>query len=154
ENRGKTPVILIRPGDGSDCGWRTPITGWSVIDTRKPSAKHPATPRLNTNLRCGNLDPFSPKELFTLLPGKRMQIMPYFYNWPYYSPGRYRVVFYYINDPTKQWNMALGEAPVPPADRLIKGSTACRLRSNELILTIKNDPRNKAGISTSHGGRY
>ena len=34
-NRGKADVTLIQPGDGSECGWRSPIVEW-VIDGKVP----------------------------------------------------------------------------------------------------------------------
>src|SRR4051794_28079257 len=37
-NRGKTSETLVQPGDGSDCGWRTPIVEW-VIDGEVPGAR-------------------------------------------------------------------------------------------------------------------
>ena len=36
-NRGTEPVTLVHPGDGSDCGWRTPIIEW-VINGRVEGA--------------------------------------------------------------------------------------------------------------------
>src|SRR4051812_13120804 len=37
-NRGKQTVTLVQPGDGSDCGWRTPIIEW-VVDGEVPNAR-------------------------------------------------------------------------------------------------------------------
>src|SRR5437867_1533542 len=43
-NRGNREVTLVEPGDGSSCGWRTPLMEWSTGPFRY-------------GLRCGNVNP-------------------------------------------------------------------------------------------------
>jgi len=52
-NRGKREVTLVEPGDGSDCGWRTPLVEWS----RR---------RRDNGGRCGNINALKEEEVFTL----------------------------------------------------------------------------------------
>ena len=69
-NRDKHPVTLVRPGDGSIDGLRTPIISWSVIDVNDPS-KDP--PRGSTIFGiCGNMNPLRQDEVFTLDPGEKI----------------------------------------------------------------------------------
>src|SRR5258708_7501230 len=62
-NRSGREITLVRPGDGSDCGWRTPVVLWAV-EGIKPG-------RL---ARCGNVNPLRPDEVFTLKPGQRASL--------------------------------------------------------------------------------
>src|SRR5262249_30475095 len=55
-NRGKAPVTLVLPGDGSKWGWRTPLVGFSSIRIDKDKPKHPATVPLYRGGRCGNIN--------------------------------------------------------------------------------------------------
>ncbi len=59
-NSGSDPVTVVRPGDGSEYGWRTPIVRWT------------AAPR--QMLRCGNIDPVLPRELVVLQPQQRIAL--------------------------------------------------------------------------------
>src|SRR5919201_6135680 len=67
-NKGKETVTLVTPGDGSDCGWRTPLVGWSVVKVSadNPRAgKHPDKVPLHRGARCGNVNALKADEVFT-----------------------------------------------------------------------------------------
>src|SRR5262249_657707 len=59
-NRPGREITLVKPGDGSDCGWRTPVITWTVEGVKPRGV-----------LRCGNVNPLRPNEVFTLKPGQR-----------------------------------------------------------------------------------
>src|SRR5262245_58854430 len=69
-NRGTNSVTLVQPGDGSDCAWRTPIVGWSILPVTATDQKQPATPALFKAPRCGNINSIDHSEVFTLKPGE------------------------------------------------------------------------------------
>jgi hypothetical protein len=60
-NRGDQEVMLVEPGDGSDCGWQTPLIEWS----RRRWFRGP---------RCGNTNGLKPEEVFVLKPGESRQL--------------------------------------------------------------------------------
>lgn len=134
-NRGTTPVTLIQPGDGSDVAWRTPIVGYSVINASDTKAKHPMP--LIQCFRCGNMN--GGIGTIKLAPGKQEEVrmLPGFDGglWLRLSfPGQYRIVFYYTNDPVREFSYHPGGPS--PSDPRIKASTPCVLRSNEIVLTV------------------
>jgi len=137
ENQGKTPITLIQPGDGSDDAWRTPIVGYSVINASDAKTKHPDTiPPPLFQIRCGNMN--GGIGIIKLAPGKQEQVrmLPGFdcRLWlRLLAPGRYRIVFYYTNDPVRDPYHSDGPSPSDPR---IRASTPCVLRSNEIVLTI------------------
>jgi hypothetical protein len=134
-NRGPTPVTLVQPGDGSECGWRTPIIGWSILPANEDKATHPdGMPKLVGLVRCGNRNPLSPKELFVLRPGETKALNEWV---GLFSPleGKQRLVFYYQNDPAVKWKGLSGDDPTVLAR--VKDTFPCLLKSNEITLTIK-----------------
>jgi hypothetical protein len=62
-NRGAGEVVLVEPGDGSDCGWRTPAIEWSSPQ-RWPAG------------RCRNVNALKVQEVFTLRRGRRVSSIP------------------------------------------------------------------------------
>src|SRR5438067_2030418 len=91
-NHGQQAVTLVQPGDGSDCGWRTPVIEWVIngkvegagrlieevskadSPVRKPVLK-PAclSPDFARSDRCGNINALKPDEVFVLKPGERVK---------------------------------------------------------------------------------
>src|SRR5262245_110834 len=60
-NKGKKPVTVVLPGDGSDVGWRTPVVRWGKEER-------------GTIRRCGNINRLKPEEVIELLPGQRVKL--------------------------------------------------------------------------------
>ncbi len=81
-NRGETSVTLVQPGDGSECGWRTPHLKWEW-------ASNPKT-RGATTGRCGNMNSLKEGEVFTLKPGESKVLKDWVHAMPP-SPGVYKV---------------------------------------------------------------
>lgn len=137
-NKGREPMLVVQPNDGSDWHWRTPYTGWAtklVSDT----SEWPAKPTKATLPRCGNMNSLTDKELVSLQPGGSVVLdQSWLSQRPEFStPGKYKVVFYYwhVNsDPAKGLKS-------PHSDPSVRGrvmaSEAYRLRSNEVVITVK-----------------
>src|SRR5262245_38101006 len=66
-NRSGREITLVKPGDGSDCGWRTPIVTWTVEGVQPRGLAR----------KCGNVNPLRPDEVFTLKPGQRASLGPW-----------------------------------------------------------------------------
>jgi hypothetical protein len=96
-NAGSQEVVLVEPGDGSECGWRTPIIEWSIKSWRPYG-------------RCGNINPLRADEVFVLQPGESRQLSAWVGVPPLPGPGRYRVAVRYVNQPDHAWlGVPLGE---------------------------------------------
>ncbi|MEM7165724.1 MAG: hypothetical protein AAF581_09685 [Planctomycetota bacterium] len=142
-NIGKVAVTLVKPGDGSQDGWRTPLVGWSVLDAKDKDATHAKEPTPRKVARCGNINSLGKKSVFVLEPGKKQAIDDWRGSPTFAKPGKYRVVFYYTNDPAIGWKgLPLGDHD---ADALaaLESSTKCALVSNELVFTVA--PKSQAG---------
>lgn len=136
KNNGPAEVTLVMPGDGSDCRWRTPVIGWSIVSAAEKQ-EHPQEAPQFRGARCGNINPLTAKEVFTLAPGKAKLLSewagPWFYN---LEPGKYRAVFYYQNVPDLKWSgLPLGDHDAK-AMRRIQASTPVKLVSNEVVFEV------------------
>lgn len=135
-NKGNEPVTLVKPGDGSSYGWRTPITALSVLSESDKKVSHPKNPKLFNLPRCGNINPLRANEVVTLNKGESVKLN----QWAGYKKmdkvGTYRVVFYYNNQPTLKWRgLPLGKHD-EAAMKKVKASTPCKLISNEVTFKI------------------
>jgi len=137
-NKRKETVTLVQPGDGSNCGWRTPIMGWSVIKvTDGGVAKHPTELPLHKGGRCGNINSLKKTEVFTLAPGKSKEVEGWVGAPSLLDPGTYSVVVYYSNDPDLTWKgLPLGKHD-PEAMEQVKKSFQCALISNPVQIVVK-----------------
>jgi hypothetical protein len=139
-NKGKQPVTLVRPGDGSGDGWRTPIVQLSMIPVAGKSghlkAKHPveATPEMRG--RCGNINPLKADEVFEVAPGQTTKLTNWHQRLHLTAPGRYSVVFLYANRPTMAWQGLPLAKHDAGAMRRVRNSTECSLVSNPIIVTV------------------
>ena len=133
-NNGNETVTLVRPGDGSESAWRTPIVQWSILDAGDATS-HPAAPDLTPKFRgCGNINALKWNEVFTVAPGETIEIergLPTFR-----KAGNYRVTMFYTNRPSMQWlGVELGTHH-PIAMWRVRNSTECSLTSNEVLFTV------------------
>jgi hypothetical protein len=97
-NIGARPVTLVMPNDGSYDGWRTPFVGWSVLRAWDSSSQHAPPPTEPQFRICGIFTPLRPNDMFTLAPGQKKIVD----RAPALSrPGRYRIVFHYLNNPNR-----------------------------------------------------
>ena len=135
KNVGKPNVTLVKLGDGSAVGWRTPIVGWSILPADSKE-QHPKQPQKRMVARCGNINALKLDELFTLKPGETMKLGDW-NGFPHdIPPGKYRVVYYYSNVPDLKWSgVPLGNHDAN-AMREVKNSTPIALVSNELQVEV------------------
>ena len=134
-NQGKESVTLVQPGDGSSCGWRTPLISWSVLSAENMKS-HPEKVVIHAVPRCGNVNPITESEVVTLQPGEKMTLNGWIGQVHGREPGLYRVVFYYQNDPTIiRKGLPLGKDS-ERALKAIQESTPCLLKSQEVLLEI------------------
>lgn len=130
-------ITLVLPGDGSEAGLRTPITGWSFLPAQPPNRRREHPPQIPSQPPRGfsDVNPLTRSEVFTLKPGntKSFEVWVRMSNLP---TGRYRAVYYYVNDPTKR----LQGYPLGPnetgAEEIMAKSTSCQLISNEIIVNV------------------
>lgn len=144
-NRGRSPVTLVRPSDGSESGWRPPWVGWSILpDRRKQQESHPskAVP-LNTSPRCGLYSSLSMADLFVLKPGETADLGSWV-GLPGSSlryPGEYRARFYYqiVPVPRDRRSSGFGGKPVDHAawDRLAIEAPHDLFISNEIRVVVR-----------------
>jgi hypothetical protein len=160
-NRGQQDVLLVQPGDGSDCGWRTPIVEWvvngkvdgatqGVIDKKTPNrasgdslaTRSPLQPAclgegFARAARCGNINSLKPDEVFVLKPGAQVK----FDGWIGAArlpaeTGTVKVAVRYFHIPALQWKgVSLGEHDPAAMDR-IRRSAPVTLESNIVEIAI------------------
>jgi len=136
-NQGRDPVVLVRPGDGSDRELRTPLTTWLVEPV--PGEGDPEA-ILRSIMNCGNINALRPDEIFSIAPGESATFRT---NVPavFSKPGKYRVRYMYENRPLMEWKgIVLGQHD-EGAMRRVRESTACKLTSDELVFIVSEGVR-------------
>jgi hypothetical protein len=146
-NRGKKTVTLVQPGDGSDCGWRTPIIEWGLDELevrktgttterkteRKPLCLTEGAPR---TMRCGNINRLREEEVFDLAPGKEVKLSVWIGR-PHLQPGKHKIVMRYFNLPDHKWKgLPLGEHDKKAMQR-VKNSLKVFLQSNPVEIVVE-----------------
>ena len=135
-NRDKKSVTLVKPGDGSLDGWRTPIISWSGINDDYSLG------------RCGNINALKKEEVFKIEPGKIVQLdsgwiqvsllaqFPTQLGTFLLQPGAYQVAFNYENVPKLAWTgIPLGRHDWF-AMRRVRNSTPFKGTSNTVTITV------------------
>lgn len=126
-NRGKAPVTLVLPGDGSESGWRTPVLTWRV-DGAVPKAEFG---------RCGNVNALRPGEVFVLRPGERKELGSWIGQPASLTPGKHRLTLEYANVPGLKWKgVPLGKHDAETMKR-VQTSTPVRTVSNAVTVEIR-----------------
>lgn len=138
-NHTADTVILVKPGDGSLNGWRTPFTLFSVLDE---DLRHSHPRKLDENnlkkmIGCGNINALKYSELIMILPyGKYEWDMGFDIN---KGPGRYSIKFLYRNIPDLKWKgIPLGQHDPVAMDIIRSKSKDITLVSNDIIFTVSN----------------
>ncbi|MFL6228188.1 MAG: hypothetical protein ACJ741_05370 [Pyrinomonadaceae bacterium] len=131
-NRGHEPVTLVRPGDGSDRGLRTPLERWLIKPLRGEGVPKGI---IRAVMPDDNINALRGDEVFTLAPGESETFRTYV--WAAFSePGKYRVRYEYENRPSMDWGgIVLGKHD-EEAMKHVRKSTACKLTSGEVIFTV------------------
>lgn len=150
-NRGPNSVTLVEPGDGSDCAWRTPVVGWSILSVTAYQQKHPATPALVKERFCGNINSINSSEVFSLKPGETHRFGSWIGHPRFKMSGQFRVVFYYQNIPDSKISGLLLKPHEDGVLDRIRQSTPCKLVSEEIIVDVFQAPpkrRAEVGVHT------
>jgi hypothetical protein len=128
-NRTQEVITLVRPGDGSNVGWRTPLTA-SMIVPESAFKVAPAWPEPRGYVRCGNINSLKADEVVTLRPGESLNYTDYV---QFAEPGKQVVVFYYRNVPGHPWSgLPLGAHDAVAMER-VHGSTPVDVRQEAVI---------------------
>jgi len=132
-NAGPEPVSLVVPGDGSAEDWRTP----SLHRIRNDG--QPDVPSADA-MRCGNINPLQPGEVFTLEPGASRVIADWIPPLSISAPGHYSVRLRYQNEPKRAWRgIPLGRYDGPTM-RAVTTSTPCEVTSDPLEFDANASP--------------
>jgi hypothetical protein len=121
-------ITLVQPGDGSELGWRTPVVRWQVDGHGPPDVG-----------LCGNINPLTADEVFTLTPGQRATLGGWV-GQPYLpKAGKYRVWVRYENTPDLEcygWSL---EPHDPAAIARVRASTPAVGDSNTVVIEVADD---------------
>lgn len=134
-NKSSREITLVQPGDGSESGWRTPITHWHLA--REINSTGDLEPvEQGTIARCGNINALTAGEVFTLKPGDGRTMTDWIVAPRIEKPGRYRAALEYENDPSREWSgLVMGEHDDGAMKRL-RLSTKCSVKSNVVEFTV------------------
>jgi hypothetical protein len=122
-NRGDHDVTLVEPGDGSSCGWRTPLLEWSKSKWRES--------------RCGTINALKSGEVFTLKPGGTHHLSGWLRSPFLPRPGLYRVSLKYANDPNLKWSgIPLGQDDETALEE-VRHSTRMAAVSNAVEIVVE-----------------
>ena len=120
-NSGTTPLLVVRPLDGSDVGMRAPR---SIMSLRDENGPVPPPGRL----RCGNVNPLEPADFVKLLPGQSLPVAAHALGRE--KAGTYELTFTYdaaAQDP-RQW-FGFCNPPEGRALELLRDAARVRLES-------------------------
>lgn len=121
-NRGTESVTVPLPGDGSDCGWRTPIVRWQ--------------PDMGKAARCGNINALRAAEVIVLDPGKKVEL-PWLSGPSLAQPGKHKVQLELEHVPSLKWGgLPLGQHD-PAAMEKIRNSRPFKVTSQVVEVEIR-----------------
>ena len=128
-------IRILRPGDGSLAGWRTPAIGWSALPVDS-TAPRPAAPPAPAVPWCGLMNPITRDEVVVLDPGESTLLGPWVRP-PRLGPGTHRIAFHYRNDPALESAGPLRSQYDNEGTRhLLRASTRCEAWSPEVVVTL------------------
>jgi hypothetical protein len=137
KNSGNTPLVAMRPVDGSDVGWRVVEYRWNVTD----AAGQPLN-RMH-QARCGNVNSLHTSDFVEIAPGTSAAVGPAdsFLGQPdtYFqltAPGKYIVTLTYKLDKTaKDKGVPLGDDQ-PGVKPLLDRAATVECTSKPLTITV------------------
>jgi hypothetical protein len=123
-NQGDKEITIVQPGDGSECGWRTPIVRWS--------------PPMRTSIgRCGNINALKASEVVTLKPGERVLVSGWLGLPSLGKAGTHKVVLEMENVPGLEWGgLPLGKHD-PAAMEKVRQSRPFKAVSNTVEVKVE-----------------
>ena len=139
ENTGPGAGWVVQAGDGSDYGWRFPVTGWSVVpdsaEIVHPSS-WPGPPQ--GSARCGNMAGYQEDDFVLLKGGVHLKLEGWIVLPKVPGSGRYRALMYYEIDPNKgpRFDRLTGHYG-ETISKKIRSLEMLALRSNEVVLVVE-----------------
>jgi hypothetical protein len=110
-NKGGKPITVVLPGDGSECGRRTPMVRWNPV--------------MKTDGRCKLMNPLTPADVIELAPGQRVKLG--WLGWPTFSEvGVHKVSLELEHVPTMEFHYG-GD---PAALKKARETTPFKITSN------------------------
>lgn len=144
-NTGESTLVLIKPGDGSESGLRTPTVQWSVLDSQGRDLQ-------DVGMRIDDvIKPLQANEIFSLKPGDSFDLSEWMPPIAISTPGTYKVLLRYVNDPSTAWAPTLQsprwwERRMPTHDkatmRAVRQSTKCEVVSDAVGIEISTEGNN------------
>lgn len=128
-NGGAAPVTLVRPGDGSESGMRTPSIDWRLSGPEG---------RVDTHLQrmCGNINALKAEELIELGPGEQVSVEVDAPVDLAVAPGEYQLSLSWDHNPKMTWSgIPLGHHSSEAMER-IRASQRCKMTSNPVSFVI------------------
>lgn len=127
-NHEKDPVVVIRPGDGSDCGWRTPVITW-YLDEKKCSGIG----------GCANINPLQAKEIVELKAGGRLRLEEWLGVPPmeHFKPGIHHLYVEYDHRPDMKWGVFPRKTPESKTMERIRNSQPIKAVSNVVEIRVE-----------------
>jgi hypothetical protein len=123
-NDGNQAETVVLPGDGSDCGWRTPVVCW------QPE-------RSGVVGRCGNINSLKPAEVVQLEPGKRIELDGWLGRPSLAEVGKHRVSVELDHQPNLEWRgLPLGQHDAAAMAR-IRASRPFKATSNVVEIEVR-----------------
>jgi hypothetical protein len=104
-NTGATAQTVVRPGDGSDVGWRPPHITW-IVETLDG-----APVQLGGVGRCGNFNALTSADFVELAPAQSESFADWLHPPRVAVAGRYRVALEWNFDPQGEWGAGGFEGP-------------------------------------------
>ncbi|MCG3134539.1 MAG: hypothetical protein HMLKMBBP_01853 [Planctomycetes bacterium] len=138
-HRGKEGTIqVVRPGDGSDAGWREPWMWWEAAYVNELGEERPA--EKVAMLRCGNFDPSWHDHIVALKPGDSVDVSDgpahLSTRYEFQEPGKVRIRAWYSWGAGEHMS-GPGTTPEMKKDLgAMHGVPAFEFPSNPVIVTI------------------
>ncbi|MCP3919041.1 MAG: hypothetical protein GY711_26145 [bacterium] len=129
-NRRRTPITVLRTGDASSAGWRTPLIRWEVYDAASGELVKP-----RGFIGCGNMDPLRPGDIVELAPGASTDLGRWLGKPHFPADGAYRVRLVYENVPSfPNVECTTDDASLVEA---VRASTPLHLTSAAQLVTVR-----------------
>ena len=136
-NPTRKPVLLLKPIDGSDCGWRVVGYSWDVTRDNGKVEVRPLG-------RCGNTNALTTADFVSVAAGKDLAMPPGkqgFLLMPdqlfrFDAPGRYRITLRYQFDPDRP-ERGEGKEMAPAVREMLREALKTDVVSEPLIIDVE-----------------
>ena len=127
-NHERVPVVVVKPGDGSDCGWRTPVITWHVDGKRASGIGF-----------CANINPLNANEIVELKAGGRLVLEEWLGVPPLenFKPGIHQLYLEYDHRPDMKWGVLPSRKPESKAMERIRKSQPLKAVSNVVEIRVE-----------------